>query len=122
MRAGQCHLLIGCPRILGRRGVRLQNRRKRTGLNLPNQRIVGQEPRVRTPDHRVNGHPQSLLGAVSRVIDRLSGRLSDDEHFQIMRRRAGPFEIAGSSGAKNHDALRLRQRREFVGHDLHRPP
>src|SRR5215469_7282468 len=88
------HLLIAGQRLLSGRIVRLKDRHERTGLDLLSQRISGVVPDVRTADDWVDGHCESMLGAVGRVIHRLSGRLSNDEDVQVMRRRASSPEIA----------------------------
>jgi len=91
-------------------------------LDLLDERVGGVTPRLCRPDHRVDRHPQPLLGAVSCVINRFPRGPADDKHIQIMRWRARPLQVARRPRAKDQHPLRPSQFRELIGDYLQRPP
>src|SRR5450755_1337037 len=103
-----CHLAIVCRHrcwSLTGRVVWHEDRYERAGLNLLDERAGRVAPCISRLDHGIDGHPQSLLGTVSRVVDRFSRRPPDHEDIQVMRWRAGPLEITGCPRAKDQDPL-----------------
>jgi hypothetical protein len=48
-------------------------------LDLPDKRVRCQAPRIFGPDHRVDGHPETLLGTVGGGVDIRAARPADNQ-------------------------------------------
>ena len=76
----------------------------------------------RGPDHRVNWHPEALLGTVGGIVDIVPARLADNQDIYAMRRQARALVIAGRPRAEDQHLFCSVQARELLSHDLQRPP
>jgi hypothetical protein len=73
-------------------------------------------PGICGTDHRVDGHPETLLRPVGTVVDIFSARPADNEDIQVMRRLPWMLKVAGCPGAEDQHLLHSLQTRELFGH------
>jgi hypothetical protein len=95
----RAHLVIAGPRVCTLvTGIRLgfEDCYQRAGLDLLDKRVGGLVACITGPDHQLDGHPQSLLGAVGSVVNSLLRGLPDDEDVRVM----GVGHAAGGSAAQ----------------------
>jgi hypothetical protein len=87
--------------------VREEHDDKGTRLNLLDERVTSIPPYLCRSYHRVNGHPQPLLGSVRRVVDITARWTPDHKDIQIVWRWPLPLQIARSPRTEDQYPLRV---------------